>query len=217
MKKTPIVLVSHRDTVWQKPIMKKVGGYYVGHLDNLLGCHVAREVAHRTGIPHHLTDFEEVYQWIKGRLYVSSDKIDQSRFEFKGARELAGRLPKDAIILVVDVAETEGKYDISFENSYGLSTHHVRRLLRGCPVRFRYIPKYIDWKAPEISDETDAFGAAGLKTMGCIIPVKSFDAAKYHAIGSWHGPRGSRVAVNTVEKFKQGLMYVINRFGEYEN
>ncbi|OGG23864.1 hypothetical protein A3A79_01525 [Candidatus Gottesmanbacteria bacterium RIFCSPLOWO2_01_FULL_43_11b] len=123
-----IVLSAHFDIAKPVPFIKLDEGKLTGLIDNFAGVFVAYQAARKTGIPLFLTNFEET--------------------GMKGAREVAKKLNKDTLVIVVDTTRDAKDKDGYIGNVYNL------KLPKKLPSKLFIMPGYFE----ETEDETWIYG-----------------------------------------------------------
>lgn len=126
-----IVLSAHFDIAKPVPFIKLSDGKLTGLIDNFAGVFVAYEAARRTGVPLFLTNFEET--------------------GFKGASEVAKKLPINTLVIVVDTTRDAKDKDGYIGNVYHLT---LPKLPKNLSKRLFVMPGLFE----KTQDETWVYG-----------------------------------------------------------
>ncbi len=126
-----IVLSAHFDIARPVPFIELSGGKLRGLIDNFAGVFVAYEATKKTGIPLYLTNFEET--------------------GFKGAHEVAKKLKKDTLVIVVDTTRDAKDKDGYIGNVYNFD---IKPLQKKFTKNIFFMPGFYE----ETEDETWVYG-----------------------------------------------------------
>lgn len=170
-----IVLSAHFDVAKPVPYIELSDSKLRGLIDNFAGVFVAYEVAKKTGIPLYLTNFEES--------------------GMRGAREVAKKLKKETLVIVVDTTRDAGIKSAYIGNVYNL------KLPKKLPKDIFIMPGYFE----ETEDETWVYGHKfGLPCFYFGVPIKK----AYHATNNVIGTR----TLDKATKVLLGVLQALNRF-----
>ncbi len=123
-----IVLSAHFDIAKPVPYITLENGKLQGLIDNFAGVFVAYEASKKTGVPLYLTNFEET--------------------GFRGAKEVAKKIKKDTLVIVVDTTRDAKDKDGLLGNVYNFTLPKV------FSSKLFVMPGYFE----ETEDETWVYG-----------------------------------------------------------
>lgn len=126
-----IVLSAHFDIARPVPFITLDEGCMKGLVDNFAGVFASWEAHKKTGVPLYLTNFEET--------------------GFKGAREVAKKIDKNTLVIVVDTTRDAGKFPAYIGNAYNFDPAPLKKKFA---KDIFFMPGYFE----ETEDETWIYG-----------------------------------------------------------
>lgn len=169
-----IVLSAHFDIAKPVPYITLEDRKLKGLIDNFAGVFVAWEAAKKTGVPLYLTNFEET--------------------GYNGAREVAKKIGKNTLVIVVDTTRDAGKFPAYIGNVYNVN---VSRLKKKFAKDIFFMPGLFE----ETEDETWVYGhEKGLTAFYFGVPIPH--EKDYHSVDN-------KIQLEAIEKSAEVLTRLI--------
>lgn len=157
----------------------------LGLVDNFAGVFVAYQASRKTGTPTYFTNYEEL--------------------EFDGAEDVAKRLDKDTIVIVVDTTMDAENKDAYIGNAYGIPTDKLKEVFSD-RILFK------DGMFEETEDETIIYGGKyGLKTFYFGVPIPNPNEGienPFPKPGAYH-TTDNKISLNAIDKASAVLVDLV--------